>query len=300
MMTVTEILEQLEFNTGTFPHEALQEAISMKEEIIPELLKILEFTKINARELSELKDPYWSHIFAMFLLAQFRETKAFPLIIDIISFPEKIVEDMLGEVITESLEHILASVYNGDILLLKNIIEDDNIYEFVRSAAISTLNNLVFENILDRREIINYYRELFNGGLNREYNFVWNGLVDQCRDLYAVELIDDIRLAYEDGLVDELFIDFKSIDNDFKKDEKTFFDNESKYSSRPRLIEDTIEELEWWACFQPKETKTVKNWDGYQSEGVQAFSNKIGRNEPCPCGSGKKYKKCCGKSKEQQ
>ena len=26
----------------------------------------------------------------------------------------------------------------------------------------------------------------------------------------------------------------------------------------------------------------------------QAVSSKIGRNEPCPCGSGKKYKKCCG------
>jgi preprotein translocase subunit SecA len=25
-----------------------------------------------------------------------------------------------------------------------------------------------------------------------------------------------------------------------------------------------------------------------------AVSNKIGRNDPCPCGSGKKYKKCCG------
>ena len=23
--------------------------------------------------------------------------------------------------------------------------------------------------------------------------------------------------------------------------------------------------------------------------------DKIGRNDPCPCGSGKKYKKCCGK-----
>ncbi|MDD3234623.1 MAG: SEC-C metal-binding domain-containing protein [Candidatus Omnitrophica bacterium] len=22
--------------------------------------------------------------------------------------------------------------------------------------------------------------------------------------------------------------------------------------------------------------------------------NKVGRNEPCPCGSGKKFKKCCG------
>jgi len=26
-------------------------------------------------------------------------------------------------------------------------------------------------------------------------------------------------------------------------------------------------------------------------------SMKIGRNDPCPCGSGKKYKKCCGSSK---
>lgn len=26
-----------------------------------------------------------------------------------------------------------------------------------------------------------------------------------------------------------------------------------------------------------------------------AVSNKVGRNKPCPCGSGKKYKKCCGK-----
>ncbi|MCG2697671.1 SEC-C domain-containing protein [Candidatus Parcubacteria bacterium] len=26
-----------------------------------------------------------------------------------------------------------------------------------------------------------------------------------------------------------------------------------------------------------------------------ASGNKVGRNDPCPCGSGKKYKKCCGK-----
>jgi uncharacterized protein YecA (UPF0149 family) len=25
----------------------------------------------------------------------------------------------------------------------------------------------------------------------------------------------------------------------------------------------------------------------------QIFTNKVGRNEPCPCGSGKKFKKCC-------
>ncbi|MGI6175642.1 MAG: SEC-C metal-binding domain-containing protein [Christensenellales bacterium] len=30
---------------------------------------------------------------------------------------------------------------------------------------------------------------------------------------------------------------------------------------------------------------------------IIAVSNKVGRNEPCPCGSGKKYKKCCGTAK---
>lgn len=50
----------------------------------------------------------------------------------------------------------------------------------------------------------------------------------------------------------------------------------------------------------------LKEWDGILSdeeraairkqynEDHRAVSNKVGRNDPCPCGSGKKYKKCCG------
>lgn len=34
--------------------------------------------------------------------------------------------------------------------------------------------------------------------------------------------------------------------------------------------------------------------NGYDQEPIRRESPKIGRNEPCPCGSGKKYKKCCG------
>ena len=36
----------------------------------------------------------------------------------------------------------------------------------------------------------------------------------------------------------------------------------------------------------------------YQSDGInphRKIQPKIGRNDPCPCGSGKKYKKCCGR-----
>ena len=34
--------------------------------------------------------------------------------------------------------------------------------------------------------------------------------------------------------------------------------------------------------------------NGYDQEPFRREAPKVGRNEPCPCGSGKKYKKCCG------
>lgn len=54
--------------------------------------------------------------------------------------------------------------------------------------------------------------------------------------------------------------------------------------------------------------KEVKKWlkkhpevanggDVQKVETVKRAEPKVGRNEPCPCGSGKKYKKCCGANK---
>ena len=34
---------------------------------------------------------------------------------------------------------------------------------------------------------------------------------------------------------------------------------------------------------------------GHKAETVRYTGPKVGRNDPCPCGSGKKFKKCCGK-----
>lgn len=51
---------------------------------------------------------------------------------------------------------------------------------------------------------------------------------------------------------------------------------------------------------RPEERKDlVQNLSGDEDGGGTtrtAQANKVGRNEPCPCGSGKKYKKCCGQN----
>ena len=35
--------------------------------------------------------------------------------------------------------------------------------------------------------------------------------------------------------------------------------------------------------------------DGSLAKKPASAGKKVGRNDPCPCGSGKKYKKCCGR-----
>ncbi|MBI4775794.1 MAG: SEC-C domain-containing protein, partial [Deltaproteobacteria bacterium] len=50
------------------------------------------------------------------------------------------------------------------------------------------------------------------------------------------------------------------------------------------------------SLFEPKEQEMVMSHggDGGSTQAVRK-GEKVGRNAPCPCGSGKKYKKCCGR-----
>ena len=47
-----------------------------------------------------------------------------------------------------------------------------------------------------------------------------------------------------------------------------------------------------------KITATSGADDGSDKKQPVRKGQKVGRNDPCPCGSGKKYKKCCGMNEE--
>ncbi len=51
---------------------------------------------------------------------------------------------------------------------------------------------------------------------------------------------------------------------------------------------------QWDAIFTKDEQKALYLEE--KKSGTIVKGAKIGRNDPCPCGSGKKYKKCCGKN----
>ena len=73
------------------------------------------------------------------------------------------------------------------------------------------------------------------------------------------------------------------------------FDKEKLYKNMVDAKADWLYGLPQWDKIFDAETKKRLYREQKQS-GTVRKAKKIGRNDPCPCGSGKKYKFCCGKN----
>lgn len=72
------------------------------------------------------------------------------------------------------------------------------------------------------------------------------------------------------------------------------FDKEKLYKNMVAAKADWLYNLpQWEAIFSEEKRKEL--YLEQKKSGTIVKGPKIGRNDPCPCGSGKKYKKCCGR-----
>jgi hypothetical protein len=296
-METQEILQELEGSTGRFPQEAVRAAVERRDEITPELLRIVRETTAHPAEAD--RDDCLAHLYAMFLLAQFREVRAYPLIVEFVSLPGELLDSLCGDFITESLPKVLASVCGGDLGGIKSLIENPAIDEWVRGAAVKSLLALVAAGQKTREEIVSYFGELFRGKLERESSQVWNSLVAASTDLWPAELMNDIEQAFRDGLVESGYIGWEEVPKGLARG-KDYMMARLAENGHNHLVQDTIEEMAWWACFEkdrpeaPVRPEPEFSFREPVSPTYVREAPKIGRNDPCPCGSGKKFKKCCG------
>ena len=73
------------------------------------------------------------------------------------------------------------------------------------------------------------------------------------------------------------------------------FDKELLYKNMVGAGADWLYELEEWNAIFDEETRAALYKEQKKSSTV-VKEEKVYPNDPCPCGSGKKYKKCCGKN----
>ena len=119
------------------------------------------------------------------------------------------------------------------------------------------------------------------------------GTVKELADKYNIPVLT--RVGFLDGIDDSL----KEKNNIEELEEDTpvslAFDKEKLYKNMVDAKAEWLYELPAWKEIFPEE-KLKELYKEAKKMNTIVKGPKIGRNDPCPCGSGKKYKKCCGRN----
>ena len=273
------ILRELRYDQGRFPEAALREALQQREALLPVMLDALRCTP---RQLQARGESWMLYQYALYLTAAWRTAEAMPLIIDFFAHPGDLPVEATGDFVSEDLPRVLASVAHGRLDPVRRLVEDERVSEWTRSANLNTILIMHLTGQLAEGQAADCFLRLLNGGLKETPGAHWCNLVTLCARFHMREALPAIERAYERGLIDPMYVRLDDL-----RAELTESGSQKSLAPMPwyeSLIDDPVAELSRFV------------WSTEDKSGHD-HRDKVKRNAPCPCGSGKKFKHCC---REQQ
>lgn len=179
--------------------------------------------------------------------------------------------------------------------LLKQFLLKPGIYTYSKTAVSEALSQTAIHHPQRRNEIASVYKEVLSYYLHAELK---GNVIDS--DFLGFIIGDIIDCGFTELLpaIKDLFDkEYVSVGVNGNYDEvEKYFNGPSQRKDKNKVenifeLYETI--LSTWAGYS--EDGGYSEYDDYEDDEIPqpAVSTKIGRNDLCPCGSGKKYKKCC-------
>jgi hypothetical protein len=296
-MDIETVIRSLASAGHDLPREAMRWALDHWDEAAPGLLGVLE-RYADGTDRSE--EAVGAAFFVLHLAAERRETRAFAPLCRLLK-DAGASEEVLGDGITTSLKGILIGTYDGDLEALRGVIEAEQADEYARAGALAVLAYLAATGRVAREEAEAYLLRLHDALRPQHESFVWYGWTWAVALLGLEAMADVVRRAFGRGLIDPMVTNYDIFREDLGR---TLADPERMAGFRYDRIgplEDAVGELSGWYAFSDaakrdraraaaREVAALERPP--QGPAVNPYKN-VGRNDPCPCGSGKKFKKCC-------
>ena len=274
---------------------ACREILLRKNDFILLLLGVLDEAIKNPHSFTEPEKD--KHIPAALLLAQMREQAAYPRLVSLMGYEDDMVDQLWGDFLFETYPAMLRDTFNGDSFRLPEIIENRSVSPWSRGTAARAWGMHYFDGHISREEITGYFRhlihEVYTGEPDRDVVVVLTTIADCIREQQLTELMEDVKSVYARKGID---LGWWGNYENYVKEFST-----PGHNADDVHVDDTIQELEQWGWFN--KTESSEQSPGHNGEDEYFDDNdpdeesgkkyKIGRNDPCPCGSGKKYKNCC-------
>lgn len=293
-----------------YKHEAIDAIAAHPQQTTPYLLTIL-------REVIEDPDSYLEQmgddidiLYALVLLAHFREPAAHELLVRIARLPGDVLEELLGDFLTEGLGQVLLLTCAGKTDGLRTILHDPDANEYARSQAARALVMAVHMGYAERDEVLASLAALLVPEAAPEGSYVQTAMLIAMLDLHPVDYKEAFRRAWDAELIEALSISWRNIEEDLARAPEAAA-HELAERCRRAQKNDVHDWLSGWACFRPVGEKARPT----PAQPVRASPpivlaprqdsaptpkavprKKPSLNGPCWCGSGKKYKGCHYKS----
>ena len=286
----------------TIQNLSKHDIISKEEMMLIRKNKIQAANYFHAILDQMVKDPDTSNeqlmvdgFFAIAFLAEWKDTAAFSKVAAILHELGEEAEDWLGDGLTENLSSILYQLYDGNFDALIEYLYDDEITAYARAAYADIITQLYRDGQLDKERLLSIFRQFIS---RYEPANGYDDLVTCiCGDMaraHVLEFLPDIHSLLDKGIIDRYTSDKYEDYVDMMYDEK---------SEIIRTTYSLEKELGRWYHFETTGNKTLsERFDNVSMqqmmEGAEDYLfgdpyRYCERNDPCPCGSGKKFKKCC-------
>ena len=281
----------LKYTLPPFPVDAVFEARDhwreLRDDFLCELMKAVADPETAIIERNALP------MYAMFLAAEMRDREFAPVLLELLRLPPDDIDDLVGEAaLSESLGRCLGAVWFGDEAAIRSVADDRSLNIHVRLAAVDALIVRAIEGDATTADVEQYVFDLAmqSGGTlslrlatatkqasMNDYWLFFNLLIMLLADLGATQYWEQFEAWDRAGLIHPDHETLSGL-------RRTMFAPEDVRRAsmfKPYYVYDTVEEMSGWACFDEPTLPYVRALP------------KVGRNNPCPCGSGKKFKKCC-------
>jgi hypothetical protein len=292
-MTVDEALRQF-VEAGEAPRAAMRWALEHWDEASPRFIARLRAFAAGANRSDEAMDELF---YIVHLCGEKRDQRAYAPLCRLIGEGGDPLE-FLGDGVTETLSGVLINVCDGDLEPLMRAIESESGEDFARAAALEALGYLVRARGLIGDEDMRAYL----GRLRREMkprgdSYVWAAWAATAANLGYADLRPAVAALSEQGFLDAFEFSLADFDERARVAGEDVAGLAGFEADGVGPFEDAIETLSSWASQEDDEWREDEALDADDSSSGEApyvdpFRG-VGRNDPCPCGSGKKYKRCC-------
>lgn len=313
-LTDQALLNFLETAGRTPPAALIEECVKRQAALTPALLVMLEDS--FADDWEDGNDPRWYRgIHAGRLLIAYREEAALPLFEQVYISLDEGDQDYL-----EWFETDLAHYGETAVPTFTRVLNLDTQgeYHYGRSLACATLSTIALQHPQTREGILQTMRALLpslraDGSLDlepeAEAHDIWGELAVALADLRDEVSRPQVEKLLSDDWIEPMMITLESFQAEFAPDAPPPDEADFRYdilgiygsaayeekssammAGRRDLLRD--QGILWPKPDPQPYANPVSAW--FNNKVLNLPQQKIGRNDPCPCGSGKKYKNCHG------